>query len=489
MRLHPLELALLAGAMAGGVVLGGCRVIRPNPDHCYHAQGDLTCAELDPSTPYCAGPGCSDHPDGCVADLPPDECYNPCGQDRLFGEDASCIEMGEESGTEAGTESGTSTETGEGECRAHADCPDEAAYCFSGTCVSCDDAPNPTAACFELTEGQATVCLNGACVECTPDEAESCAEAELVCDPETYACVPCSAHDQCAGGAGCDLALGKCLPPDAVWHVDGDGGQDFETIAEALAALGNGSGTIIIHAVDDPGYIEGVSFSGDRALAVLGAEGELPLLYMTPVSLEVLDGARVYASRLVLNGDDAALVADAHLELDTVRVAPVLTHCVMVESGRLRMRNSMLRSALSAAPAVDVSGVSELDIRYSTLIGMGAIAAIECQGATIVPGSRIRNSILVNFGDSPAVECASPAYEDNGLEDADGFAGNTTLGDVQPDWFVDTLSADLHLGLGAPLGVADAAVWSEGDPVVDFDGDRRPAVEGSPDFVGADRVP
>ena len=93
-----------------------------------------------------------------------------------------------------------------------------------------------------------------------------------------------------------------------------------------------------------------------EALAVFGAEQELPLLDATPVSLEVLDGARVYARSFVLNGDDAARVADAHLEVDAVRVAPVLTHYVMLKGGILRMRNSMLRSALPAAPAVDVSG-------------------------------------------------------------------------------------------------------------------------------------
>lgn len=486
---HPLELALLASAMVSGLALGGCRVTRPNPGHCFHARGDLSCAELDPAAPYCSG--CIDHSYGCVAELPSDDCYSPCGLDTFVEDDASCIELGDESETDTGTETETSTETGDEEpCQAHADCPEETPYCHDGTCIPCDVAPDPTAACFALTEGQATICLDGVCVECTPEDAESCLEANLTCDPEAYACVPCTAHDQCAGGAGCDLLLGECLPSDAVWHVDGDGGQDFETVAEALAALGNGSGTIIIHELDTSGYAEGISFSGDRALAVFGAEGELPLLYMTPVSLEVSDGARVYAGRLTLRGEDAALVTGSHVEFDAVILAPQLMHPLRVEDSTLRMRNSMLRTTLDPAyAALELAGTCDIDVRYSTLLGLSEQRAVSCQGAQILPGSRIRNSILLNLGELPAVACASPSYEYNGLEDATGFVDNTTIGDATVDWFVNPLYGDLHLSIVAPVSAATAGVWGEGDPLVDFDGDLRPGVEGSPDFVGADRLP
>ena len=40
-----------------------------------------------------------------------------------------------------------------------------------------------------------------------------------------------------------------------------------------------------------------------------------------------------------------------------------------------------------------------------------------------------------------------------------------------------------------PVPIAAAAIWSEGDPLVDIDGALRPAIEGSPDFAGADRLP
>lgn len=493
MHTRTLELTLLAAAMAGGAALGGCHVTRPNPDHCYRTGGDLTCAELDPSRPYCAGPGCTDHPTGCVAELPADDCYSPCGQETLFADDASCIEIGDESSTGTDTGTGDDTETGTGaeeECWSHDDCPEAAAFCLQGTCTPCDGTPDPAAACFTLTEGESMLCLEGICVECTAAAAESCIDAALICDPEIHTCVPCTAHEQCAGGAACDLVFGECLPPDAVWHVDGDGGQDFETIAEALAAVGSGSATLIIHALDTPGYVEGISVSGDRALAVFGAPDEFPLLYQTPVSLEVSDGARVYARGLILRGEDAALVSNSHVELDAVRLAPQLMHPLLLEDSVLRMRNSMLRTTLDPAyAALEIAGSCDIDIRYSTLFALADQPALSCQGAALAPGSRIRNSMLVNAGDVPAVQCASPIYEHNGLEDATGFVDNTTIGDADFPWFVDSLFGDLHLSIVAPVATATAASWSQGDPLEDFDGDPRPAVEGSPDFVGADRLP
>ena len=40
---------------------------------------------------------------------------------------------------------------------------------------------------------------------------------------------------------------------------------------------------------------------------------------------------------------------------------------------------------------------------------------------------------------------------------------------------------------GSPLD--DLAMWQEGDPRIDFDGDARPSGDNSPDFAGADRAP
>lgn len=487
---------LLSAALLVGLALGGCRVHRPNAAHCFHAAGDQTCADLDPTTPFCAAPDCNDGLDdyGCVAARPEDGCYSPCGHDSLLENDASCIDLADEGESDTSTDTGTSTETetdtGTEPCLGPEDCPTDAPICLSGVCTICDETPEPNLACFALTSGQAPICLDGSCVECTTDEPSVCTDAALICDPEQHVCVPCTAHDQCPSGAGCDLVLGECLPAETVWHVDGDGGQDFLTIAETLAALGNGSGTLIIHELDAPGYIEGISFAGDRALAIFAAEGERPTLYMTPVSLDVSDGARVYVRGLTLRGDDAALVSGAHVEFDAVSLAPFQRRPLRVDDATLRIRNSMLRTTLDPTyPALDIAGTCDIDIRYATLLGFADQAAISCQGAALLPGSRIRNSMLVNFGEAAAVQCPSLGYESNGLEDATGFVGHTSIGDATVDWFINPFIGDLHLSNVAPISAASAGRWSQGDPLVDFDGDPRPTTDGSPDFVGADRLP
>jgi hypothetical protein len=140
-------------------------------------------------------------------------------------------------------------------------------------------------------------------------------------------------------------------------------------------------------------------------------------------------------------------------------------------------------------PVLDLAGSTDLDLRYSSLVSLGEQAAISCQGAALVPGSRVRNSLLVNLGTAHAVQCASPSYQHNALEDATAFVDNTTVGDADLQWFTNPLYGDLHLSNVAPLSIVAAASWSDGDPLVDFDGDPRPAIDGSPDFAGADRLP
>ncbi len=483
---RPLSFAILLG-FAIGLLPAGCVENRPNPEHCSNQQGDASCAERFPGgdRPACAMLTCSSEPWGCVAEPPAADCHSPCGEGASASENSICL------GTADDTDTTTETESGP-ECTVDEDCAAPTPFCVGQVCGSCDQTEDPDAACADASAGATPVCLGleGVCVECTADNTSSC-EAQLVCDLETHACVPCTAHDQCEGGAGCDLVLGECLPADAVWHVDGDGGQDFLTIGEALAALGNGSGTLIIHALaTEEGYVEGISVAGDRALAVFGADGERPILFQTPVSLEVANGARVYTRGLTLRGEDAALISASHVEFDSVSFAPQIRSALRVEDSVLRMRNSMVRTTLDPIyPAIELVGACDIDIRYATVLGFGDQPAVACQGALLVPGSRIRNSMLVNLGVPPAVQCASPAYEHNGLEDATGFLDNTTIGDATAQWFVDPLYGDLHLSIVAPVSSATAASWSVGDPLVDYDGDPRPTIEASPDFVGADRLP
>lgn len=111
--LHPLvptlALALLAGAASS------CRFDpTPNPEHCYYAAGNQTCAaRFGADKAYCVSPEASLETScegssleyGCADQPPPDECYSPCGAASSAAEDSSCLETADSTDTGDTTES------------------------------------------------------------------------------------------------------------------------------------------------------------------------------------------------------------------------------------------------------------------------------------------------------------------------------------------------------------------------------------------------
>ena len=63
--------------------------------------------------------------------------------------------------------------------------------------------------------------------------------------------------------------------------------------------------------------------------------------------------------------------------------------------------------------------------------------------------------------------------------------GNVGLDDMNVSWFVDYNGGDFHLAT-PPAIIATAALWEDGDPLTDIDGDLRPRTVGAPDVAGAD---
>jgi hypothetical protein len=108
--------------------------------------------------------------------------------------------------------------------------------------------------------------------------------------------------------------------------------------------------------------------------------------------------------------------------------------------------------------------------------------ALACDPASTVS---IRNSFLVAIDDgTPEIDCASANASNSASENALPGNGNATLGDIQAGWFVD-LTDDFHLH-SPPAAVSTTGRWQHGDPLVDIDGDPRPALAEGPDHVGAD---
>ena len=486
---------LIVAAFAAGVMLGGCRQSSPNPAHCYHGGGDQACAERDPALPFCVTPECGDAPYGCVAEQPDPSCYSPCGGGATVEQDNSCVEIGSDTGTSDESGSGSDPDMApEDECRVNDDCQEEADYCYFGQCVPCNETADPDAACAVLTEGQASICLAGECVQCTEDDVDECTDAALLCDFDAHICVSCTSHDQCPGQAGCDLEFGACLPADAVWHVDGDGGQDFTTISQALDQLAGEDGTIIVHdfASTQTGYEESTVITGDRVVVIRGAPGERPLIFATGPGLAVSNSARLYARDLHVLGENAIeITTNARADVDSCMVgAKSGSRGILLDTGELQMRNSMLRSAGGLYPALEITGSSTVSLTYSTVVGLGTGVAIGCvDPVDITPGSSVRNSLIGNEGSEDAVACYELDYVNNAFEVGFGMGSNVEVGTLDLDWFVDAYFADLHLAGGAPIALATATLWLEGDPATDIDGDPRPTVPGSEDFAGADRPP
>ncbi|MCA9700805.1 MAG: hypothetical protein KC431_24975 [Myxococcales bacterium] len=466
------EIACLLSCLCLGTILG-CRVTLPNPEHCYYAQGDETCAERFPELPYCADPSCSAAPYGCVAEEPTPECHSPCGVDDL-----SCLGDTDE------TTTSTSSDDTEQACRFDSECPDEQPLCNYGQCTTCDQTNDPAAACERLDELR-PICLGSVCVACTAEALDVCVDAAQACDLESNSCVPCTTHDQCPRGAACDLELGACLPPDAVWHVNGDGSGDFSSISDALEAVGSGSATLIVHQTDG-GYPESTVLTGKRTVAILAAPGERPRLVPAGApSLVLSEEARVYLRGMVLVGDrGVTLSSDSLLHVDASTIMGQLSDTLVVHGSTLVLRNAMVRGGLELdEPAIVLGALSEIRVVYSTIVAVGSGPAIECVlPAPLWPDSSfVRNSLLGNFdADEPSLApCGA-------IEFADSV---TSLPAESVDWFVDPLQGDLHVNQLVDFSVSQAARWMPGDPTVDYDGDPRPAREGSVDFAGADRLP
>ena len=103
----------------------------------------------------------------------------------------------------------------------------------------------------------------------------------------------------------------------------------------------------------------------------------------------------------------------------------------------------------------------------------------------------IRNSIIVSQGGTPPDElsCPSATITYSATEGVVGGDGNDAVGPfpaMPADWFMSYAAGDFHLAAEGLTVFADVALWQTGDPLTDIDGDPRPAVDGTPDYAGAD---
>jgi hypothetical protein len=468
--------------LALGLVASSCGTTSRSlhEDHCANQDGNDWCSDKyqDGSRPYCSRgitaceaaiePNSSDL-DGCIGTRPDDDaCYSPCGGRMDVTEDASCLDgvssssgtetssgtTAESSGSESGSESST---TGPMPCMGDEDCPDAAApFCepVSGECVACDGTDDPDGACAGLDPLQ-PLCVGGECVACTPENPLVCDEQLLLCDGDTNACVPCTEHGQCGSGA-CELAVGTCFPPDTVVHVDGDGGQDFMTVAAAVASVGGGlHGVIVVHEQDSGLGYPGAVIDGGKVVALLTAPGEAPVLQGTGGN----PGLTVEGAGTILYVDGLRVSLSAGLGLrvngalawvDGSRIVQNSGGGVLAENGaELTLRNCFVGGDDNTA-AVDVDGATAR-ITFSTL-GGGTITAtgLSCTAPDAV---EVRSSVIVALGIMATggvdVACSVADITYTATEASFMGTGNVAVGELPfmtpEDWFGDYGTGDFHL--------------------------------------------
>lgn len=415
----------------------------------------------------------------------------------------SCEAQPGDAEAESGSESGmppadTGGTTGPMICP---ECPATAPFCDETTleCMGCDAMPDPNGACTAL-EPTTPLCVEGACVACTPAICD--ANDRQVCDGETHSCVPCTAHSQCEVGA-CELAEGRCFPADAtVIVVDKEGGPgvDALSVAEAISGLDEELAVIRVRAAfgpmgaDDP--YDAVVIGGGRTIALLSDSDEPPRIMgsVTDAVLRVEGaGTAVYVDELILSGHTGGIglrvAPDALAWLDRTQVVLNLEGGIVAEAdSTLVLRNSVVGSngfGVGEQRGLDVQGAT-VHVLYTTLANNDASTtdSIRCMGGTVT----VRNSIVVGREGS-SIECAGIDISRSALDEHIGLDedGNENVGPWSPAWFVS--ASDFHLTDVGMDVFADIAVWRDGDPSEDLDGQARPDVAGAADYAGADRIP
>ena len=389
--------------------------------------------------------------------------------------------------TETATTAGPTTETdttGPSGCQGPQDCADPASpFCIDELCVDCSAAADPDMACAQL-DALTPLCVDESCVQCTAQSTSACSDTTPLCDTDANACVPCEFHEQCQdiGAPACNLRTGACFDPAAVSEVDaGTPGslQDaIDTLGDAAQhAIVVTGGTVTNHnvTVDGAKTIAIVSVN-TASQSIRGNDGN-PTITVSGSDTTVF----LHRLRLEANGGDVGISVEAGASLfaDSIVVAQNSGGGISLATGTsAQLRNCMVAGDGGNAAAVSSSGT--LSIAYSTLgrdTNFGD-PVLECSSGS----TTVRNSIIVSETNAPGneVACAGALLE-NTAEEA-------TLN--PQDWFgAGFVSGDYSLTAAGQAQFMDIAIWEDGDPPFDFEGDPRPATDGSADYPGADTVP
>jgi len=479
----------------------------PNEDYCGFNGGDSHCRDVSPETPYCVAStrecydarGLSISDLACVAEQPEDACRQTCG----IGNGDDCLDptdptLSSSSTTQDETDSSTtedttvdtdtdessSTSTG---CMDDDECTDPAApFCADGTCVPCSSTAAPELACMEL-DPTTPLCIDDVCVQCTAENADACEGTTPVCGPAN-ACVGCEFHEQCEAldSPACDFTDGSCFDPNTAVTVNLATAGALQNEVNAVAAGAH----VALIVTGSTAATHSATVNGNKVIAIVSANGDAQNIQGAGANSILTvngPGSTAILHRVVLQGSSARGIdvnTSGTLYADAVQVVGNDGGGITLGTATTgRLRNCMV--AADDADAVSVAG--ELDALYSTLATstFGSDAALACSGGASVT---VRNSIIVMQGgtDGDEVNCAGAVYSNSAAESSLPGSGNVGVGTLDTTWFGDFNGGDLSLAMDGPNVFDAIAIWEDGDPSFDFEGDDRPTTDGTMDYAGAD---
>lgn len=392
------------------------------------------------------------------------------------------------SGSSGDSEDSAASTSG-GACSVDQDCDDPLApVCVSGECLGCDQAETPEAACSTIDPAKPLCGADGACAQCSAADTTACVGETPICDAATSRCMGCTTHEQCPETA-CDLETGACFSDDCRIYVH-PGFGEHQNVGSALDDVAAGeSCVIIVEALDEGAELDveepaTLEITDDRRIALIGDYWVTPsrLHANEEVLVNVASGGVLYIADLRLEQAyyNTILVEDGTVHLDRAQVTSydVALRATHPEA-RVRLRNSTFYGDNGTLTVED----GAVEATFVSLLSSGM--ALSCGASAAVT---VRNSLLLDFwSDGTAVDCSAAEISYSALGVPYPGEGNQSLGSPQPEWFV-TASLDHHLSGDHPALLEVTARWTTGDPLVDLDGDARPARDGEMTFAGADAI-